>query len=160
MSRVRTLDALERVARRGSDLVTLWRDVGRLLAPAVPHAHAPCFFTVDPTSLLITSHFQEGMAEIPAAWLAREYAAPDANSMLDVLRSAGGTGTLHDATGGRPELSRKFHEEMQPFGVDQELLVALRTRSGEAWGVVGLYREAGAPLFDADDATLLRRAAP
>lgn len=154
------LDRVERATRRGSDLVTLWRDVGRLLGEAVPHAYAPCFFTVDPTSLLVTSHVQEGVPEIPAAWLGREYAAPDHNSMTEVLLSARGVGTLHEATGGRPELSRKYHEEMQPFGVDQELLVALRTRDGEPWGVMGLYREVGAPLFDDADVALVRTVAP
>ena len=67
---------------------------------------------------------------------------------------------LHDATGGRPELSRKFHEEMQPFGCDQELLVALRTRGGENWGMVGLYREVGRPRFTYDEIDAVRRVAP
>ena len=43
-----------------------------------------------------------------------------------------GIGTLHEATGGRPELSRKFHEEMKPFGCEQELVLALRTGGGSA----------------------------
>jgi DNA-binding CsgD family transcriptional regulator len=158
--RATVLDRVERATRRGPDLVTLWRDVGRLLGEVVPHAYAPCFFTVDPTSLLVTSHFQEGLPEIPAAWLGREYAAPDHNSMTEVLVSPRGVGTLHEATGGHPERSRKYREEMQPFGVDQELLVALRTRDGEPWGVMGLYREAGAPLFDDTDVALLRTLAP
>ena len=64
------------------------------------------------------------------------------------------------ATGGRPELSRKFHEEMQPFGCDQELLIALRTRDGESWGMVGLYREVGRPDFSAQEIESLRRVAP
>jgi hypothetical protein len=80
--------------------------------------------------------------------------------LTEVLRSASGVGTLHDATGGRPGISRKYHEEMAPFGVDQELLVALRTRGGEAWGAVGLYREMGAPLFDPAEIELMRAMAP
>ncbi len=80
--------------------------------------------------------------------------------MTEVLHSAKGVGTLHDATGGRPELSRKFHEEMQPYGCDQELLFALRTRDGESWGMVGLYREVGRPAFSAQDLASVRRVAP
>ncbi len=156
----RVLDKLESVAASGADLVTLWRETGPLLAEAVPHFEAACFFTVDPSSLLATSHFQEGLPEIPGEWLGREYAEGDYNSMREVLQSARGVGTLHDATGGRPELSRKFHEEMQPFGCDQELLFALRAPDGEAWGLVGLYRETGRPAFSSRDLDLVRRAAP
>ena len=155
-----TLGRLAAASTRGSDLVGLWREVGPLLQDAVPHFEAPCFFTVDPGSLLTTSHFQEGLPEIPAEWLGREYSEPDYNSMTEVLTSATGVGTLHDATGGRPELARKFHEEMQPYGCEQELVVALRTRDGEAWGAVGLYREAGRPLFDEGELALLQAAAP
>ena len=50
---------------------------------------------------------------------------------------ANGVGTLDDATGGRPELSRKFHDEMQPFGCDQELLFGLRTRTERPGGWSG-----------------------
>lgn len=156
----RVLDKLESVARSGADLVALWREAGPLLAEAVPHFEAACFFTVDPSSLLTTSHFQEGLPEIPGEWLGREYAESDYNSMREVLQSSQGVGTLHEATGGRPDLARKFHEEMQPYGCDQELLFALRTRDGEAWGLVGLYRETGRPRFSAEDLGLVRRMAP
>ena len=159
-SQARALEKLESVARAGSDLVTLWREAGPLLGDAVPHFESPCFFTVDPASLLTTSHFQEGLPEIPGEWLGREYAEGDYNSMSEVLSSSHGVGTLHDATGGRPELSRKFHEEMKPFGCDQELLVALRTRDGENWGMVGLYREVGRPTFSVQEIESVRRAAP
>ncbi len=156
----RVVDKLDSVASAGSDLVTLWREAGPLLAEAVPHFEAACFFTVDPSSLLTTSHFQEGLPQIPGEWLGREYAEGDYNSMREVLQSSSGVGTLHAATGGRPELSRKFHEEMQPFGCDQELLFALRTRDGEAWGLVGLYREVGRPDFSPRDVELVVRVAP
>lgn len=156
----RVIDKLESIAGSGADLVTLWRETGPLLAEAVPHFEAACFFTVDPASLLTTSHFQEGLPEIPGEWLGREYAEGDFNSMREVLQSTRGVGTLHDATAGRPELSRKFHEEMQPFGCDQELLFALRTPDGEAWGLVGIYRETGQPRFSSLDLELVRRVAP
>ncbi len=160
MSRERAAERLQTLGRSGTDLVTLWRDAGPLLAEAIPHFEAPCFFTTDPTSLLLTSHFQEGLPEIPAEWLGREYVEPDYNTSLDVLRSATGVGTLYDATAGQPELSRKYHEEMQPFGCEQELLFALRTRDGQSWGIVGLYRENGRPAFDERDLALVRSIAP
>ncbi len=181
---------MDRACRAGTDLVTMWRTTAALLAVAVPHFESPCFFTVDPDSLLTTSHFQEGLPEIPADWLGREYLEPDFNSMTEVLASREGFGTLHDATGGRPELASKYHREMQPNGCDQgfgtlhdatggrpelaskyhremqpngcdqELVVALRTRDGETWGALGLYREAGRPLFAGREIDVVRAAAP
>lgn len=159
-SRERAVERLLTLGNSGTDLVTLWREAGPLLADAVPHFEAPCFFTTDPSSLLLTSHFQEGLPEIPPEWLGREYAEWDYNAAADVLRSATGVGTLHEATGGEPARSRKYHEEMQPFGCDQELLFALRTRDGQSWGVVGLYRATGRPLFDQGDLALVRSVAP
>lgn len=156
----RLLERMERSCRTGTDLVTLWRASAELLASAVPHFASPCFFTVDPESRLATSHFQEGLPEIPADWLGREYLEQDYNSMTEVLTSREGFGTLHDATRGRPELAHKYHREMQPYGCDQELVVALRTRQGEAWGVLGLYREAGKPLFAQNEIDFVRAAAP
>ena len=151
---------MDRACRAGTDLVTLWRTSASLLAAAVAHFESPCFFTVDPESRLTTSHFQEGLPQIPGDWLGREYVEPDFNSMTEVLASREGFGTLHDATGGRPELAHKYHREMEPFGCDQELLVALRTRQGETWGALGLYRETGRPLFDRREIDFVRAAAP
>lgn len=156
----RVLDRLEQAVDSSTDLVGLWREVARVVASAVPHAWSPCFFTVDPVSRLVTSHVQEGLPEIPAAWLARDLTEPAPNSMAEVLASRQGWGTLHAATGGHPELAQKYHEEMQPYGCDQELLVALRTRDGEPWGLMGLYREVGRPLFSQPEIDLLRAAAP
>lgn len=160
VNRALLLDRLDRACHTGTDLVALWRASAEVLATAVPHFETPCFFTVDPESRLTTSHFQEGLPEIPAAWLGREYAEQDFNSMTEVLASPRGFGTLHDATGGRPELARKYHEEMQPFGCEQELVVALRTRQGEPWGALGLYRETGRPLFERHEIDFVLAAAP
>jgi hypothetical protein len=33
---------------------------GREVSPAVPHYKAPCWFTLDPASLLVTSHYDRG----------------------------------------------------------------------------------------------------
>lgn len=125
-----------------------------------PHFEAPCFFTVDPDCRLVTSHFQEGLPEIPSDWLLREYVDDDYNSMTAVLASPTGIGTLHDATRGRPDLSTKYHVEMRPFGCEQELVVALRASDGTAWGSIGLYRETGRPLFSAGEQRVLAAVAP
>ncbi len=161
MDRVdRVAERIRRIVVRRPDLVSLWREVTPILTAEVPHFEAPCFFTVDPECRIVTSHFQEGLPEIPGEWLAREYAEDDFNSMTSVLASPAGIGTLHAATDGRPERSVKYHVEMQPFGCEQELVVALRTADRAPWGSIGLYREADRPLFSDLEQRLLVAAAP
>jgi DNA-binding CsgD family transcriptional regulator len=99
---------------------------------------------------LITSHFQEAMFELPPEWAAQEYAADDVNQIADVARSAAGISTLHQATNGDPSRSARWHANMA-FGGDQEMIAALRTRGGQLWGALGLYREPDRPLFDAEE---------
>ena len=41
------------------------------------------------------------------------------------------------------------------LGGDQEMIAALRTRSGDVWGALGLYREPGQPMFDEADKAFL-----
>ncbi len=45
------------------------------------------------------------------------------------------------------------------MGGDQELVAALRTRTGESWGALGLYRETGQPMFDATEKRFVQQAA-
>ena len=151
--------AAERIAHlsgHGHDLVTFWREATQALAPAVPFYSTPCFYTLDPASLLATSHFHEGLPEIPREWLALEYSEEDYNKMADVARSERGVATLHEATSGDITKSAKYHLSMKPLGGEQEAISGLRTRSGEIWGALALYREPGRPLFEADELALLR----
>jgi DNA-binding CsgD family transcriptional regulator len=155
-ARQRACDRIAELADCGHDLVTFWREATEAIGPAVPYYLTPCFYTLDPASLLATSHYHEGLAEIPGEWLEVEYYQDDFNKMADVARSETGTATLHDATDGDLTRSAKYRVAMQPFGGEQEVLIALRTRSGEAWGVLALYREPGRPPFDAEEIALLR----
>jgi DNA-binding CsgD family transcriptional regulator len=155
----RSLDKLTRLAGQSNDLVSFWREATTVLTTAVPHGWAPCWYTMDPASLLITSHFQDGMAEFPSEWLSYEYYEDDVNQLATVARSGGGISTLHEATGGDPSRSPRWQRNMR-LGGDQELLAALRTRSGESWGALGLYREPGKPFFDPIEKRFLHTAAP
>lgn len=101
------------------------------------------WFTLDPASLLVTSHYDHGqIPDLPPEWLAKEYHEDDVHDMRGVARSDRGLSTLHEATGGDPSSSARWQRNMQ-MGGDQELLVSLRTQVGEAWGVLSLYRETG-----------------
>jgi DNA-binding CsgD family transcriptional regulator len=160
-ARERASERIGELAGRGLDLVTFWCESRDILSSVVPYYLAPCWFTLDPASLLATSHYDHGLIpELPPDWLAHEYYEDDFLKMADVARSERGISTLHEATGGEPSRSRAWHEHVYPYGAEQELLVALRTQAGEAWGMLGLYREPGQPLFDRDELDFLRAVSP
>ena len=156
----RALRRIAALAGAGLDLATFWRECTEPIASAVPHYLAPCWFTLDPASLLLTSHFQEGLPEIPHEWLAMEYYEDDFNKMADVARSERGVATLHEATDGHPRRSPRYKHAIAPYGGDQEMIAALRTSSGEVWGVLGLYREPNRPMFDSDDFVFVEAISP
>jgi hypothetical protein len=76
----RARDKIARLAGQGLDLVSFWRASTEALARAVPYDLAPCWFTLDPASLLVTSHFDEGVPELPPQWMIHEYYQDDVNS--------------------------------------------------------------------------------
>ena len=155
----RARDRIADLAGMGHDLPTFWREATQVVATAVPHYQSPCWYTLDPASLLITSHYQSELPELPAEWVAQEYYEDDFHNISSVARSKEGISTLHDATGGDPSRSPRWHANRE-MGGDQELLVALRTAPGESWGLVGLYREPDRPLFDADELAFASAVAP
>ena len=155
----RAREKIARLARQGLDLVSFWRASTEVLTRTVPYDFAPCWFTLDPASLLVTSHFDEGVPELPPQWLLHEYYQDDVNKLADVARSQRDISTLHEATGGDPASSPRWHFNMT-LGGDQELIAALRTPAGEVWGALGLYREPGQPQFDDTELAFVRRVAP
>jgi DNA-binding CsgD family transcriptional regulator len=157
--RQRAHDRIVEISERGQDLITLWQETSEVLGPAIPHYWHPCFFTLDPASLLITSHYQEGLSEFPEEFLASEYAESDLHELSSVARSDAGISTLHEAAGGDPSGSKRWQTNMQ-LGGDQEMIAALRTEQGDVWGAMSLYREPGDAMFDDADKELLASVAP
>ena len=155
----RARNKIARLAGQGLDLVSFWRESTEALASAVPYYLAPCWYTLDPASLLVTSHFHEGVPELPPQWLMREYYEDDVNKLADVARSERGISTLHDATGGDPTGSPRWQANIA-LGGDQEIIAGLRTQAGHVWGAVGLYREPGQPLFDDQELRFIQEVAP
>lgn len=152
---------IARAAGEGLDLVGFWEQAREALAPAIPHHLAPCWYTLDPASLLVTSHYDHGVIpQLPAEWLAHEYRQEDCNKLADIARAKPGISTLHEATGGDPASSARFRHYIEPYGGEQELLVALRAGTGEAWGVLALYRAPGQAEFSTEERELLRTVAP
>ena len=152
----RAVDRIASLARTGLDLRAFWEASAEAVSSVVSHYMAPCWFTLDPASLLVTSHYDHGqIPDLPPEWLAQEYYEDDVHDMAGVARSAGGLSTLHDASGGDPTRSPRWQANVR-YGGDQELLLALRTPAGDAWGILGLYREPGRPRFDGDELAFLR----
>ena len=158
-ARQRARNKIARLAGQGLDLVSFWRESTEALASAVPYYLAPCWYTLDPASLLVTSHFHEGVPQLPPQWLMREYYEDDVNKLADVARSERGISTLHDATGGDPTGSPRWQANIA-LGGDQEIIAGLRTQAGHVWGAVGLYRETGQPLFDDHELRFIQEVAP
>jgi DNA-binding CsgD family transcriptional regulator len=158
-ARQRAAVKIARLAGQGLDLASFWRECTDPLATAVPHYWNPCFFTLDPASLLATSHFDEGIPELPPDWAQREYCDDDVHKLADVARSERGISTLHEVTGGDPTHTPRWKANIA-YGGDQEMIAALRTRDGEVWGALSLYREPGQPFFDQDELALVKNLAP
>ncbi|MCL3861249.1 helix-turn-helix transcriptional regulator [Actinotalea sp. K2] len=158
-ARERALDKLARMVGEPTHLAELWRGCTEVLGDVLPHYWTPCWFTVDPASLLVTSHVHEGMDRMPDEWLVNEYYGEEVHRIVDVIGSPSGVSTLHEVTGGVPSTTRRWHLNMT-LGGDQEMLARLRTSTGEDWGLVGVYREPGAPAFDEEDKRFLRAAGP
>ena len=150
----RSIDKIARLSGEPRDLAGYWRECTEVVGSVIPHYWTPCWYTLDPASLLATSHFHEGMVEFPAEWLANEYYGDDVNQMAHVARSRTGISTLHEATDGDPSRSRRWSFN-QSMGSDQEMIARLQAPSGEVWGMLGLYREPGRPMFDATDKRFL-----
>ena len=150
------------LAEQGLDLIAFWQGSNEVLVQTIPHYMTPCWYTLDPASLLVTSHYNANpeMLPLPAEWLAHEYFEDDFHKIANVARSERGFSTIHEATEGDPSRSLGWNLYVRPYGGDQELLVALRTLTGDIWGVLGLYRNADQPLFDAEECRFLLGIAP
>jgi len=158
LTKDRAKDRITELSRRGDDLVTFWRECTEVLETAVPHYDKPCWYTLDPASLLVTSHYHDGLPEYPPEMLNHEYYGDDVHHIADVVRSETGISTLHEATGGDPSSSPAWHLNMQ-MGGDQEMIAALRT-GGAVWGAVGIYRAPGERLFGGEEKAFMSAIGP
>jgi DNA-binding CsgD family transcriptional regulator len=153
---------VRQLSRTGQDAHAFFETAGEIVTSAVPIGGAPPFWnTIDPSSQLITSiHFSGECFFDLGGQMAWEYIADDVNKTADVIANQRGVQTLHEVTGGNPERSSVFREYLRPHGIDQEVAVALRARTGEAWGTLRLNRSPGQPQFSTRELTFLRSLAP
>jgi hypothetical protein len=59
--RERAAERIARAAAGGLDLVSFWDEARDAIKGVVPYYLTPCWYTLDPASLLTTSHYDHGM---------------------------------------------------------------------------------------------------
>lgn len=115
---------------------------------------------VDPATLLYTRAFRRGMPpEASGAFLAAEFGVDDVNQLRQLVRLPSPVGWLDQATGGDRLAARRYREAMAPYGLGDELRVALLA-DGTCWGLLCLHRAQARAGFDAADAARLGALAP
>lgn len=130
-----------------------------MLRSAVPFDFHPCWFTVDPEHLLITGHFNAGLAETPTEIVRSQYVEEDVNSFADLAGRRIPAATVTAATAGDPAASWRWRHLLAPMGFDDALDAALRVR-GTTWGALSLLHSDGQPPFSDEDVALVTRTAP
>ncbi len=164
--RARARDEIVRLVHRTTGVHDFARDVKRVLERAVPF-DAVGLFTVDPATLLPTSHFLEGRVEVSngvyrelvSRFIEIELREPDFNKYRDLARQGRRAASLSEATRGDLEQSIRYRELRRPLGYDDELRVVCSDATG-AWGDLILARESGGPRFGASEVGFLASLAP
>lgn len=129
------------------------------LAAVVPY-DGGFLAAVDPASLLYTRAFRRDMpVEASAAFLRSEHGDDDVNQLRQLVRQPNPVGWLDESTGGDRMSARRYRDAMQPYGLGDELRVAL-VADGTCWGLLCLHRAAGRTGFDAREVATLAALAP
>ena len=158
-SRERVGERLQSLAAAGHDVETFWRAATEELERAVAFDWRPCWFTLDPTSLVLTSHFNEEIEALDPEVFHNEYVEDDVNKMAELGAAGEVVATLERVTGGDRAQSRRYRDLLSAYGLGQELVAVCR--SGDAvWASFTIYREEGRPDFDDDDLDFIGLVAP
>ena len=64
-ARERAVDRIAELATRHLDLADFWSECSAVIDPVLPNFGGACWFTTNPDSLLVTSHVNETMPELP-----------------------------------------------------------------------------------------------
>jgi hypothetical protein len=139
----RTLADLERLALRAPTRVQFFDEAAARLKRTIAFDGA-CWHTLDPGSSLITQHRLQDLPDRFPVLANNEYAVDDVNKFDQLARAKRKAATLQTATGGRPELSRRFRDLLTPAGLGPELRAAF-VADEVTWGALILVRRACSP---------------
>jgi DNA-binding CsgD family transcriptional regulator len=153
----RVLDRVRELALAGHDLDRFFEAATEAISSTIPN-HALTWYVLDPSSNLITSI--HGGVDIDVSeevhW---EYVEDDFLKSGDVVRDPQGVQTFRQATGGRPERSPSY-PLMASVGMEDQALVALRSRTGETWATLRLCGQFGRRPYNDQEVGYLRTLAP
>jgi DNA-binding CsgD family transcriptional regulator len=151
----RVLADLERLALRAPARAEFFDEAAARIRRAVLFDGA-CWHTLDPGSDLITQHRLQDLPDRFPILADNEYAVADVNKFSQLAHAECKAATLHAATGGHPERSRRFRDLLTPAGLGPELRSAF-VADGASWGALILVRKAGRPEFEDREVELLAR---
>lgn len=147
--------AITRTCAAADDIDGLLRNVSVRLRPVVGW-DVGVWLTTDPATTLFNHAMVDGFPrETCQPWFDVELEGGDINHFSS-LAAGSGVGTVERTTAAG---SRRWHEIMDPIGLDAELRATFADASG-CWGVVEVHRETGEAPFTGQDRALLRTIAP
>jgi DNA-binding CsgD family transcriptional regulator len=146
-ARQRAHEKLVELCHSGLDVSEFFDEAGRLLRLVVPF-DGFCSLSLDPATLLPTSHFtHNSMRPEDVPRLAEnEYLQEDFNKFATLARSPRPAGNLSAATGAALERSARYREILSVNGFGDELRVTGLDESG-SWACLALYRREGEEDF-------------
>jgi DNA-binding CsgD family transcriptional regulator len=148
---------LLRLGGHGLDTATWCRAADGLLDGVVGF-DGSCWHTIDPATVLITSHLTLNLPSRFPLLAANEYLAEDVNKFADLAAAPHPVGVLSQATDGQPQRSLRWQEMLRPNGFDAELRVSFVDGAG-CWGSLILVRDRGRPDFDPETMGAVERLA-
>jgi DNA-binding CsgD family transcriptional regulator len=156
---MRQLEKLAQSPRHSLSPHAYQKAVIALLRQWLPVSGA-CFTAVDPRTLLSTGALTEdGVEAIHSRLFESEYLSEDYNKYEVLATTKPYMAVLSDSTEGRPELSARYRETLEPAGFSDELRAAL-VWNGSCWGYLTLFRSQGQPYFSAAEAALITALIP
>lgn len=148
---------LVRLGEHGLDTQT-WCRAADALSGRLVGFDGSCWHTIDPATVLITSHLTLNLPSGFPLLAANEYLADDVNKFADLAAAPQPVGVLSQATDGQPQCSLRWQEMLRPNGFDAELRVAFVDSAG-CWGSLILVRDRGRPDFDPETMVAVERLA-
>ncbi len=153
----KVLDRVRGLALAGHDLDTFFEAATEAISSTVPN-HTLTWYMLDPSSNLITS-IHGGVDLDVSEEVHWEYVEDDFLKSGDVVRDPQGVQTFWQATSGRPERSPSY-PLMASVRMNDQALVALRSRTGETWGTLRLCGQFGRRPYNDQEVGCLRTLAP
>jgi hypothetical protein len=143
-----------RMLHRNLDLGAFFEAADQTLAGMIEF-DSSCWLSLDPATLLPTSHFtREIETDHLMELAANEFLEDDVNKFAELARAAHPVGILSKATGGDLQQSPRFVSVLKPHGYgDGDELRAVFLDGELVWGCVAIHRRQG--WFDDRDASLI-----